>query len=365
MKLLYATSIDLPSTRANRLQIVNMAHSFETLLGKHFIFGLARCDASFSPNVTYREMGQSASYILAWKYLMVARHEHITHIFCREERLIFFLFLFNKLFFRLKINFYYEIHHLIYMHRPWYTLLLRHLRGVVSITHAMQDVLIASGYPPQKILVAPDAVALSRFDIAVSKDEVRRKLQLPTDKKIIVYVGTIDEPWKGADLIYDAARYTTDTILFLLVGGKPHYVEAFNRNHPPRENVLLVGYKPNEEVPLYLKAADGAVLPNSGRAEISRLSTSPMKLFEYMAASVPIVASDLPSIREILSEKEAILVVPDDAHALANGVQTMIEDQEAAQERARNARMVVQHYTWDARAKAIIDFISSQSSMNP
>jgi glycosyltransferase involved in cell wall biosynthesis len=83
-----------------------------------------------------------------------------------------------------------------------------------------------------------------------------------------------------------------------------------------------------------------------------------MKMFEYMASQRPIVASDLPSIREILNENNAILVQPDNPEALAEGIKKVTEDQVMAQEIALRAFQDVKAYTWANRAAKILKFIS-------
>ena len=108
-------------------------------------------------------------------------------------------------------------------------------------------------------------------------------------------------------------------------------------------------------VPKYLAASDVLVLPNSEKG-LSEF-TSPLKLFEYMAAKRPIVASDLPSLREILSESNAVMVRPDDPAALAEGIQKVLEDEELAKKLAGNAYIDVQQYSWDKRAMRILEFV--------
>ena len=68
------------------------------------------------------------------------------------------------------------------------------------------------------------------------------------------------------------------------------------------------------------KAVDILVLPNSGKTEISRIRTSPMKMFEYMASKRPIIASNLSSLREILNKDNSILVSPDSPRDIFDGI---------------------------------------------
>jgi len=102
-----------------------------------------------------------------------------------------------------------------------------------------------------------------------------------------------------------------------------------------------------------LSQADVLILPNTASA-ISTRFTSPLKLFEYMAAGRPIVASDLPSIREILRDGEnALLVEPGNASALAAAIQRILADPELAAALARAALDQVPAYSWERRAQRL------------
>jgi len=96
------------------------------------------------------------------------------------------------------------------------------------------------------------------------------------------------------------------------------------------------------------------VLPNSAQEPISREYTSPLKLFEYMAAGRPIVASDLPSLREVLSHSHnAWLVPPDDPAALAGALCTVRDDPALGSRLAAQASADIAAYTWDGRARRL------------
>jgi glycosyltransferase involved in cell wall biosynthesis len=90
----------------------------------------------------------------------------------------------------------------------------------------------------------------------------------------------------------------------------------------------------------------------------ARLFTSPLKLFEAMASGRPVVASDLPAIREILEhERNALLVPPGDARALAAAVERLLRDSALSAKLAARAFEDVKAYSWDRRAQAIEDFL--------
>jgi glycosyltransferase involved in cell wall biosynthesis len=95
------------------------------------------------------------------------------------------------------------------------------------------------------------------------------------------------------------------------------------------------------------------VLPNP-RSAISTEFTSPLKLFEYMASGRPIVASDLPSIREVLTDGyNALLVEAGNPQALIDGVRRIKADTALAERLATQALQDVHRFTWDRRAERL------------
>jgi len=119
-----------------------------------------------------------------------------------------------------------------------------------------------------------------------------------------------------------------------------------------------VGYVQPPIVPDYLFAADALLLPNSAKAKIASHYTSPLKLFEYMASRRPIVASDLPALREVLRDGEnAVLVEPDDPKALAERIKTVLDDSGLAKRISEQAYSEVSQYSWEERARRIVRFV--------
>jgi len=201
-----------------------------------------------------------------------------------------------------------------------------------------------------KVYAVHNGVSIEDFDIPVSKDGARQRLSLDSGKKYAVYTGHLYD-WKGADVLAEAAKYVPE-IDILFVGGTKGEVANMSKRYYTYPNVHFLGHHEHKEIPYYLKAADVLVLPNSGTSALSQHHTSPMKLFEYMATKRPIVASDLPAVREILHENNAILVQSDNAEKLAVGIRMALEKN--TNELTERAFENVIKNTWKLRGKKIL-----------
>lgn len=204
----------------------------------------------------------------------------------------------------------------------------RRARLVVAISQGLKDFYIERGVPAEKILVAHDGVDPEQFGSDVSQGEARAKLGLAPGKPLVVYTGS-ESAQKGVPTLRAAAERL------------------------PQVELLVVSGKPHKEIPLYLRAADLVVLPNSAATIVSERFTSPMKLFEYMASGTPILASDLPSTREVLDEESASFARPDDPADFVRAIKEALADP-GRSVRAVRAKAKVRDYTWDARARTIL-----------
>lgn len=359
MKLIYLSTITIPSPLANRLQTMKMAEAFSQLcdfklyVGKKLeedqkIFEYYNISCPFK----IIELGipklKPRSFFSFPRYLKVIREEKPDIIYIRESHLSFFLSFFSR-------DLFFEAHSFP-KNYFLYSLFFKRLKGIIVITRKLKDFFLRKGIAENKILVAPDAVDIKIFNVGSSMFEARGKLNLPKDKKIVLYTGHLYS-WKGADTLAKASEYLPKDTEIYFVGG----TESDKRNFQPRtsnfERIKVVGHRRHSEIPYWLKSADVLVLPNTAKEEISKYWTSPIKMFEYMASKRPIVASDLPSIKEILNEDNAILVKPDDPKALAEGIKKVLESPELAERISAKAFQDVQQYTWEKRAEKILGFI--------
>ncbi len=296
----------------------------------------------------------------SWKdpeHVFYGRDEYAFGIFCSQRRLT-------------KGKLIYEAH--VFPEKRWRGQrigVLKNLNGLVVITEQLKRLYAEAGVPEEKIFVAPDGVDLEQFSLGTAREEARKKLGLPVERHIIGYIGRFQTMGmeKGIPELIQALphinRRNSYKPLLVCVGGPmeavPGYEKLVDEVGSLSDQVMFVDRRPTMEVPLWIRACDVCTIP-WGWNQFSAYYTSPLKLFEYMATGAAIVASDLPSLREVLRDGEnAILVPPGDPVGLAHGLQRILDHPQLAARIAQKAYMDAQNYGWDIRAKKILSFIEN------
>ena len=220
----------------------------------------------------------------------------------------------------------------------------------VTITAGLARELEERYGPRPRLTIIPDGTRLP-----VAETQTGPAPHDPGRAPIVCYAGHL-YPWKGIDLLIGALGQLTD-MRGLVVGGLEGEddfarVKALaDRVAPGR--VEFAGMVEPPQVAALLQRADVLVIPNLP-SRISAAYTSPLKLFEYMASGRPVVASDLPALREVLRPDEnAVLVQPGSVEALAAGIRRVIVDEAFGARLAATARRNVAEYTWDKRAERL------------
>jgi glycosyltransferase involved in cell wall biosynthesis len=217
--------------------------------------------------------------------------------------------------------------------------------GYVTITQGLADDLASRFGSREHLAVVPDGMRVS----------VRPPSSLPADP-VVGYAGHL-YAWKGVDVLLRALALVTHA-KGLIVGGHDREpdlarVKALANELGIADRVTFTGLVEPAKVPDHLARCMILVLPNPASA-ISTRFTSPLKLFEYMAAGRAIVASDLPSIREVVRDNaQALLVAPGSPEALGEAIQKLIEDRALAEKVARSAYAEAPKYTWGRRAEKL------------
>ncbi len=236
-------------------------------------------------------------------------------------------------------------------------LALRRADGVVTLTAAFRDYLDRVGLKPAaRTTVIPDAYDDARYRPR-DRAAARAALGLPAGAFVVTYAG-LTFAYRRLDALvraFAALRRERPDSLLVLVGGREGEraeLARLARDLGVAEAVRLPGQRGQDEVPDYLAAADALIVSGT----VSGLNASPLKLFEYAAMDRPIVAVDIPAIREILGDDGARYFAPGDEAGLCAALAAIARDPAAATAMAARARERVAPFTYRARAAAMLAF---------
>jgi glycosyltransferase involved in cell wall biosynthesis len=224
----------------------------------------------------------------------------------------------------------------------------------VTISHTLANHYHSLGVPREKLIVLPDAVDLQLF---------QRPRELPpspysNSQPNVVYAGHLYD-YKGIPTVLAAAAQLPE-VHFHLVGGWSEDISRQKRRarELALENVTFHGLIMHSAVPTYLWHADVLLLPPSLNHP-SADWTSPVKLGEYLASGVPVVATDISGLRNWLTEREAEFVQPDNVESLAEGIQRLLSDKQRARHLRQAGFEKAQELSYERRAGAILQRLES------
>jgi glycosyltransferase involved in cell wall biosynthesis len=374
MKILYISNSRLPTEKAYGIQTVKMCESFaasgsEVLLlypfrrsphiNEEFFkffsikenFELKQLPAPdfYFPGDMDRIAFYIKSFISAIFLAVYAMFTKFDIIYSRDELPLYLLSFFTK-----KMCF--EAHKFSKAKSFYYKRFRSARLRIVTITAGLKEEFINAGFDGDKILVASDGVDIEDFNIDISREDARKRAGLPIDKNIVLYSGHLFD-WKGAHIVAEAANNLPE-ILFVFVGGTEADIKEFKNRYGLVPNILILGRRAHADIPFYLKAGDILVLPNSGKDVLSQKFTSPLKLFEYMASKRPIVASDLPALKEVLNDQNAVFFEPDNSESLAKAIRSTLGNYKLMIELSEHAFVDVQDYNWNKRSAKILNFLT-------
>ena len=226
--------------------------------------------------------------------------------------------------------------------------------GFVTISEALRAYWEKLGVPTSKLVTLHDGVDAEKFGTVQSKDMARHSIRLDRNEKIVTYVGSLYKD-RGIEVILELALRNKD-LFFLVVGGPQDRKEFYAAQCIERgiANINLVGSVLHKDVPSYLYASDVLLMIWTDQVKTIKYC-SPLKMFEYMAASRPIVGHAYPTIKEVLSHREtAYLVEPGSVTALSQNIREALSDPRSEEIGRRARKLVLSQYTWYRRAEAIL-----------
>jgi len=371
MKLIYITNTRLPSEKANSIQSIEMCKSFSNFFGtvelwttnaqnkpldykkisvfynirKPFLIKqIKNFDSTLLCEINqtlWAQIKNISFAINACLKLLELRHEKSIVIFSRVW-LVNYLYVFLKKLNLIKHEIFYELH----QSSRFQIYMTRNSDGIVVINKYLFNQVKNSNI--KNVLIAHDGVNPLTF--AVSNEYVH------IEKTIyeVLYTGSFSEH-KGVKFLVNAIAETPSNIYFKLIGGKGRQFEdlkAYVKNFSYSNRIKIIEHLSQDKLIEHINSADILILPNLDVAQ--NLSTSPLKLFEYMYSRKPILAANISSIREIVTEKEVLFFEAGNHQDLARKLSLIIDKD--CTDLIKNSYEKVIEYTWDKRAKKIDSF---------
>lgn len=230
--------------------------------------------------------------------------------------------------------------------------------GLVTISQALADYYRDElSARVEKTLVAHDGVfpELYRPLTAPEVANARRTLGLPIDKSLVVHTGSLYKG--GAELFETIAAVNSANILLLHVGGSKEECADWHRYYVSRgiQNIRFIPHQAPAVVRQYQQSADALLYVATRKSPIF-WCTSPLKLFEYMASGVPLIAARIGSVAEVVDESCAYCFDPDQPGSMLDAWARYSSDVDPLA-RARKARaLAAVQYSWYTRARRIVAF---------
>ena len=374
MKILYISNSTIPSRTANSIHVIKMCHAFANN-GHEVILLAPDKKKKYEKKVKdiYEYYGVKKNFII--KKLWYPNIKGGAFFYTLA---IFFYLIINKNFnlvygrfiygcciaSLLKNETIYESHAPIYEETKYglrfFNQLVksRYFKKLVVISQVLKDIYLENGFlNNKKIQVAHDgADEVLNFNSTID-------LLGDANNFKVGYVGHLYKG-KGIEIVASIAGKVKDDVEFHIIGGNEQDINIWKKSINNR-NVFFYGYVPHKEVGNYINALDVCLLPNqkvifasgakSTGMNLSKF-TSPLKVFEYMSHKKPIIASNLPVLKEVLNEKNSILVNCDNITEWINAIEKL-KSPKNRDMIANQALCDFNNYTWKNRVLRLMNNI--------
>jgi glycosyltransferase involved in cell wall biosynthesis len=219
--------------------------------------------------------------------------------------------------------------------------------GIISVSNSIRDYCSDKlDVPKSKIKVIPNAVDTNIF-YPRDRKSMRNKYNFPQDKKIVAFTGHFNHR-KGPLRLLNAINKLKNTKGVFIGTGK---------EIPKGDNVLFSSAVPPQIVPELLCTADIFALPTLDEGSCNAI-------FEAQACGLPIISSNIPSVREQVNGNSAILINPLSNHELSNAIGSLVNDKQKLISMSTESIEAVRNNTLTVRAKTIYDWLKSIQSKN-
>ena len=233
----------------------------------------------------------------------------------------------------------------------------------VTVADTVRDSMIQNGMPPEKVIKLHNG--FNEFFLKRQPKEAeswREKLLVDNRQHLVIYSGALSK-FKGIDLLIEVAKELPQ-IQFGFAGGNESQVQAYQQMSREKQvqNVTFLGYLPQNQLSSLLQAADIFGRPHCAGKEAS--FTSPLKLFDYMASGIPIVATEIPPLMEFKSSPAvAGWCEADNPKAFAQSLEQVLLTHPRRVEGYTDNMEFVQQFSCENRIAKILSYV--EDSLRP
>jgi glycosyltransferase involved in cell wall biosynthesis len=230
---------------------------------------------------------------------------------------------------------------------------LKEADKIIVVSNATMRYVLSLGADPQKIELLYNGVDLERFKpLTEVKDAVRKKLGVPKNAVVVITVRRLVYK-NGVDTLIDSAQIAikkNPKLIFLVVGEGPDFAQIKARIEQLGigNNFRLAGFVSDEGLPLYYNAADFFVLPSKSGEGL------PLVVLEAMACGLPVVATNVGGISEIMTKDYGKIVPPDNPAALAEAILEFSRRELSALKNGLR-EIIEQKYSWDKNVEKLVE----------
>ncbi|XES77537.1 MAG: glycosyltransferase family 4 protein [Candidatus Bathyarchaeia archaeon] len=229
---------------------------------------------------------------------------------------------------------------------------LKEAKKVIVISNATKNYVLRLGVDPEKVQVIYNGVDLERFKPAAHEGEaVRHKLGIPKEAIVAATVRRLVYK-NGIDTLLDSAKITVKEnpqLVYLVIGKGPDFldVKAKVEQMGIEKNFVLAGFVSDEDLPRYYNAADFFVLPSKSGEGL------PLVALEAMACGLPLVATDVGGIKEIVIQGFCRVVPPNQPKAVAQALLEFADKNQAALQ-GKLRQIMTEKYSWDVNVEKLM-----------
>ncbi|HEX9862839.1 MAG TPA: glycosyltransferase family 4 protein [Candidatus Bathyarchaeia archaeon] len=229
---------------------------------------------------------------------------------------------------------------------------LKEADKIIVVSNATMRYVLSLGADPEKIELLYNGVDLERFKpLTGVKDAVREKIGISKNAVVVITVRRLVYK-NGVDTLIDSAKIAikkNPRLVFLAVGEGPDFAEVKARIEQLGigNSFRLMGFVSDEDLPLYYNAADFFVLPSKSGEGL------PLVALEAMACGLPVIATKVGGISEIMMEDYGKIVPPDNPDALAEAVLEFSHRELSALKNGLRSR-IEQKFSWDKNVERLV-----------